>query len=174
MLRVKDPSRLKREEIAQQLHADFGKHGFWMELDALELQLTMAQAHDQAVGFGGNLELAGEPFLFHDQRMITRRYEILRQFAKNGFPIVMDSAGFAVHQRRSAYHIASERVANGLMTEANSKDRDFPRELADDVDANTRILGFAGAGRDHDPLRLSVRDFVDGNLVVAPNLELFA
>src|SRR6202049_2669499 len=169
-----DPSRLKREEIAQHLHTDFGKHRFGMELDAFELQLTMAQAHDKAVGFGGNLELAGAPFLFHDQRMVTRGYEILRQFAKNGFAVVMDSAGFAVHQRRSAYHIASERVANGLMAEANSKDGDLPGELADDVYANTRILWFAGPGRDHDPLRLSVRDFVDGDLVVAPNFELLA
>src|ERR1700724_2263596 len=171
---MKDPSRLKREEIAQHLHTDFGQHGFGMELHAFELQFTMAQAHDQAVGFGGNLELAGEPFLFHDERMVTRGYEILRQFAKNGFAIVMDSAGFAVHQRRSAYHITSERVADGLMAEANSKDRDFPRELADDVDAHTRNLWFAGAGRDHDPLWLSVRDFVDGDLVVAPNFELLA
>jgi len=169
-----NPTDLKCEEIAQHLHTDFGKHGFGMELDAFELQLTMAQAHDKAVGFGGNLELAGEPFLFHDQRMVTRGYEILRKFAKNGFAIVMDSAGFAVHQRRSAYHITSERVANGLMAEANSKDRDFPSELADDVDANARILRFAGAGRDHDPLRFSVGDFVDGDLVIAPNFELLA
>src|ERR1700756_569233 len=145
-----------------------------MELHAFQRPLAVAPAHDKAVGFGGNPERGGEPFLFHDQRMVTRGYEILGQFAKNGFAIVMDSAGFAVHQRRSAYHITSERVANGLMAEANSKDRDFPRELADDVDANARILRFSGAGRDHDPLRFSVGNFVDSDLVIAPNFELLA
>ena len=59
--------------------------------------------------------------------MVARGHEILRQFAKNGFAIVMDAAGFAVHQRRGAYHLAAERVANGLMAEANAKDRDFAR-----------------------------------------------
>ena len=35
-----------------------------MELHAFERQLAMAQAHDQAIGFGGNFEFAGQALSF--------------------------------------------------------------------------------------------------------------
>src|SRR5690348_7616131 len=66
--------------------------------------------------------------------MIAGGHKILRQFAENGLAIVMDAAGFAVHQRGGAHHLAAESIANGLMAKANAKNRDFARELADDVD----------------------------------------
>src|SRR3984893_7269773 len=119
----------KREEIAQDLHAHFGEHGFGMELHAFEEQLAVAQAHDEAVALGGNFEFAGQAFSLHDEGVIARGHEVLRQFAKNGLAIVMDAAGFAVHQRRGAHHFAAEGVANGLMTETNSEDRNFAGEL---------------------------------------------
>jgi len=145
-----------------------------MELHAFEGQLAVAQAHDEGVGLGGDFEFAGQSFFLHDQGMVARGYEVLRQFAKNGLAIVMDAAGFAVHQRRGAHYLATEGVANRLMAEADAENWYLSGELADDVDANAGILRFAGAGGDHDTLRFLGGDLIERNLVVAADFELFA
>src|SRR6266581_6336243 len=165
---------LKSEEIAQELHAHFGEHGFGMELHAFERQLAVAQPHNEPVGLGGDLEFAGQTLFLHDEGMVARGHEVLRQFAKDGLAIVMDAAGLAVHQRRGAYYFAAEGITNGLVAEADAKDGNLARELADDVDANAGVLRLSGTGRDHDALRLFRGDLIEGDLVVAANFEIFA
>src|SRR5437016_2641750 len=106
--------------------------------------------------------------------MVACGHEVLWKFAKNGLAIVMDTAGLAVHQGRGAHYFAAECVTNGLMAKTNSQDWYFAGELADDVNANAGILRLAGAGRDHDALRLFRGDLIERDLVVAADFELFA
>ena len=44
---------LEGQEIAQDLHADFGEDRFGVELHALDAEFAMAQAHDGAVSGAG-------------------------------------------------------------------------------------------------------------------------
>ena len=123
---------LKGEEVLEELLAGFGKDGFGMELDAFDFVAAVAQAHDDAiVGFSGDGELARERFALHDERVITRRREGIGQLAENVFSVVMDPAGLAVKKFRRADDLATERCADGLMSQAHAKDGEFPREALD-------------------------------------------
>jgi hypothetical protein len=55
---------------------------------------------------------------------------------KDGSVVVHDRAGLAVHQMWSAHHPPAESFADGLMSEADAEDRNFPGELADQIDDN--------------------------------------
>src|SRR5206468_13120963 len=97
-----------------------------MELDAFDFVAAVAEAHDDAVtGFGGDGEFAWERFALHDERVIARGGEGVRQLAEDVFAVVMDLARFAVEEFRGANDLASKRSANGLMPEAYAEDREF-------------------------------------------------
>jgi hypothetical protein len=59
---------------------------------------------------------------------------------KDAFTIVHYCAGFAVHQARSAHHVAAKGRPNGLMSKADAKNGDLACEVADQIDADTRFL----------------------------------
>ena len=82
----------------------------------------MAQAHDEAIGLGGDFQFAGQGLFLDDEGMVACGHEVLWKFAKNGLAIVMDTAGLAVHQGRGAHYFATECVTNGLMAKTNSQD----------------------------------------------------
>jgi len=88
--------------------------------------------------------------------------------------IVRDRAGLAVHQVRRADDSSAKSRANGLMSETNSQDWNFAREVPNQVDADTGFLRCAWSRRDHDSLRLHRLNFVDRDLIVAPNFHLRA
>ncbi len=94
----------------------------------------------------------GRLFFSHDQRVVARGHEVLRQLAKDRLVVVMDAAGLAVHEVRGANDLAAEGVADGLMTQADAQKRNLAGEAPDDVDADAGILGHARAGRDDDAL----------------------
>ena len=164
----------EREKVLQELHPYIGEHGFGMELHALHPQGPVAQAHDDAVRFRGDFQIGRHRFFLNDQRVVARRHKILRQILEDRFVVVMNAAGFAVHDLRRADDLPPERVSDGLMAEAHAEDRNLPREAPDHVDANARIFRRAGPGRNHDALRLFCGNLVECNLVVAMHFQLLA
>src|SRR5882724_10387979 len=103
-----------------------------MELHTFDFVAAVAEAHDDAVvGFRGDGELARERFALHDERVVASCGEGIRQHAKNVLAIVMDLAGLAVKKFRGADNLATERGADGLMSQAHAKDGKFPREVLD-------------------------------------------
>src|SRR5579864_7210393 len=150
-----------------------------MELDAFNVMAAVAQAHDgaSAVFFGGpgaDFQLGGQIFFFHDKRMIAGGRHRHRQTLKDGFVVVHDRAGLAVHDMTGTNDIAAEGFADRLVTEADAEHWDFSREVADQVDADARLMRRAWAGRDDDALGTHALNFVHGNLVVAAHLDLCA
>ena len=145
-----------------------------MELNAFDGELAMAEAHDDAVGFGGDFEAARQRAVFDDERMIARGFEVLREIAKNGFAVVMNFAGLAVHDFFCADDFAAEGVADGLMAEANAENGDFPGEALDDGNAQAGFARGAWAGRNNDALGAHARDFVESDLVVAAHGEFLS
>lgn len=146
-----------------------------MELDAFDRKLPVAEAHDDAVGgFGGNFQAARERAAFDDERMVARGFEILREAAKNRLAVVMNFAGFAVHDFFRADDFAAERIADGLMAEANTEDGNFAGEALDDGHAQAGFARRARAGRNNDALRAHARDFVESDFVVAAHGEFLS
>ena len=67
---------LELEEVFQQALALSREDGLWMELDAVDGETFVLQAHDFALGgFGGYFEDVGQGFAFDDERVIARRLE---------------------------------------------------------------------------------------------------
>src|SRR5260370_19922365 len=144
-----------------------------MELDAFDFVAAVAEAHDDAViGLGGDGQLARQGFFLDDERMVARGGEGIRQLAENILAVVMDLAGFAMKQLRSANDFAAECGADGLMAEAHTKDGKLSREALDQLHGNARLLRGAGAGRDDDALGLAPGNFFDGNFVFAMHFDL--
>ena len=69
---------------------------------------------------------------------------------------------------------AAKGLADGLMSKADAEHRNLPREVADQVDADTRFMRRAGPGRNHDAFRAHAFDLVDRHLIVAANLNVGA
>jgi hypothetical protein len=69
-----------------------------------------------------------------------------------------------------ASHVASEGFSDGLVSETDSEDRNFPGEVADQSDADACLMRRARAGRDDDFFRLHGFDFGDRYLIVPANL----
>ena len=85
-----------------------------------------------------------------------------------------DRAGFAVHQVAGADDLAAEGLADGLMAEADSQDRRLAGHAADQRNQNAGLAGRAGARREQDALGPERLDLIDGQLVVAIDLDLRA
>ncbi len=103
-----------------------------MELHAFHFHFSVAQAHDRAVvGLGGNLKCARQRFALHDQRVVARGRERLIEAKENSFAVMLNLAGFAVHYFWRANHAPAKRCADGLMSQANAKNRNLAREALD-------------------------------------------
>src|SRR5690348_11605439 len=128
----------------------------------------MAQAHDCAVGsFGGDFEAAGKRTAFNDERVVARGFEILRELAENRFAVVVNPAGFSVHDSFGAHNFAAESVADGLMSEADAENGNFSGEALHDGDAEAGFARRAWAWRNDDALRAYFLDFFERDFVVA-------
>src|SRR5262245_58187235 len=82
----------------------------------------MAEAHNHAI-----LRFSADFERRRDRRdhegVITSRLKSLRQAFEQAFAVMKDLADFSVHQRRRANDLAAEYFADGLMPQADSKDR---------------------------------------------------
>ncbi len=148
-----------------------------MELHAFDRIPLVAQAHDHggAVGLLGarrDLQLARQVAFRHDERVVARRRERLRQAAKDGAVVVLHLAGLAVHERFGAHHFSAESRADGLMPQTHAEDGRAASHPADQFDADARILRRARAGRDDDALRAQRFHLGHAHLVVAAHIHL--
>ena len=64
------------QKILQHLLAVLGEDGFGVELDAVDGQFAVGEAHDFAFGgFGGDFEAGGEGFAFDDEGVVAGGFE---------------------------------------------------------------------------------------------------
>ena len=150
------------QEVADHLMAALGEHALGMELHALYRQTAMPQPHDDRADPFVSLrprrdgQLGGQRVLVHDERVVAGASQRRRQSAKNAFAVMLHSAGLAVHERARAHHFAAERLANGLVSQANPKNRRFSRHVADQRHQNSRFARRARPRRKQNALRLQV------------------
>src|ERR1700731_4141789 len=97
-----------------------------MELYAFNGEAAMAQAHDhpRSIRFMrlcADLQFAGQAFFSHDQRMVAGSRHRLRRVLEQRLAVMLDTAGFAVHQLMRPDHISAKSRADGLVSQANAQ-----------------------------------------------------
>src|SRR5690606_34010367 len=144
------------QKIREQLVPVFSEDGLGMELHTFDRQAAVAHAHDlldAAIGIFGpcsDFEAVGQAFLLDHQRVVASGIEGVRQAAEHTLPAMVDGGYLAVHDAPGANDPATEGGADGLVAEADAEQRNAAGEVFYRGDGNTRLIGRAGAGRDHD------------------------
>src|SRR5271155_2124743 len=144
-----------------------------MKLHAFDLMFLVPQAHDDpVVRLRGDRQFLRQRLSLDNQRVITRGCKRIIQIVKNAFAIMMNLAGLAMEQFRSADNFAAKRRANGLMSQAHAQNWEFSFQALYQLDGNSRLLRRARPGRNHNFLWLAAFNFFHGNLVVAMHLHI--
>ena len=160
------PRKLRRRSLP-----DVGEDALGVELHALERPLAVAQAHhDAAVRPRRHLEARGHGLGRDHERVVARGGEDVRQPGEDRLAVVADLGGLAVHELRRAHDLAAERLAEGLVPEADAEERH--RRAADELEADPRLVGRPRPRRDHDAVRLQGERVLDAHRVVADDLHL--
>src|SRR5579859_2119236 len=149
-----------------------------MELNTFDREPAMAQSHNhaRAVGFPGlraDLQLLRQALFGDNQRMVARgghgRWGILEQ----GPTVMADLADLAVHDLAGAHHVAAEGHADGLMPQADTEHWLLSGKVANQIDADARLLRRARARRNHNVAGPHGFYLLRGNLIVAAHLNFF-
>ena len=77
-----------------------------------------------------------------------------------------------MHRHRRAHHVAAEGLADRLLAEADAEHRNGRRGLVDQIEADAGLVRRAGAGREHDRVRIGGDHVARGHLVVAMHGDL--
>ena len=78
-------------------------------------------------------------------------------------------AGFAVHEIRRTYDLASERGPEGLVAEAHSQNRHFAGEVPKNIHADPGFLGRARARGNKNAFGLDSFDLTHCDLIIPAN-----
>jgi hypothetical protein len=131
----------------QQDTAGSGHDRLGMKLDPLNGQGPVPHAHQFAlISMRSGLEAVGQSLLFHHQGMIPHAVKRVDQSGKHAKTVMVDGAGFSMHQPGSADDPAAKNLAYGLMAETDSENGNAAAEKKDGFHGNTGLLGCAGPG----------------------------
>ena len=171
--------RRELQKVLDELLSVAGEDAFGVELDTLDRQAAMAEAHDRggAVGVAGacgDLEFGGQRVFGHDQGVIPGAGHWTGDAGEHGLAVMLDAAGLAMHQLRGADDVASKGRSDGLMAEADAENRGLAGEALDERNEDAGILWCARAGRKDEAFGREGLDLVDGELVVATDDHLRA
>ena len=148
---ARPPTSASARKFLQDAVAVLGLDALGMELDAVDRQARVAQAHDRAVGGARiDLELGRHGLGLGRQRMVAGGGERRRQVGEHAGPVVLDRAQLAVHHLPRAADRGAERLGDRLVAEADAQDRDAAGGGADQRQRDAGAVGIAGPGRDHD------------------------
>jgi len=163
------------EEIAQQGRSFGSQDRLGMKLDSLHIELPMLHAHDQAFVIGRrDFQTIRQGGAIDDQGMVASCCKGLGEVGVQARSLMVDSGDFSVHRLRRAAYFGAKGFADDLMAEADSKDGQLSGEVYDDFLADPGVVGRAGAGRDNNGVIVSGRNFIQGDLVVAHDLQRMA
>ena len=93
-----------------------GEDGFGVELHALDIEFSVAHAHDLAVVRPRrDLQTRWAIFGRNCQRVVAVHRKGFRQSSKHTLLGCMDHAGFTVHQSLRPHDLSTKRRANALV-----------------------------------------------------------
>ena len=164
---------LRIQKILQHLLPVLGEDGLGVELDAVDGQFAVGEAHDFAFGgFGGDFEAGREGFAFDDEGVVAGGFEGARQAGEDILAGVEDGGGLSVHEARGANDVAPVNLTDALVAEAHAEDGNFPAEMPNHIATDTGIGRSAWPGGDDDFFGSKLFDVGNGNLVVALHKKL--
>src|SRR4051794_38245059 len=104
-----------------------------MELHTPDRKCAMPHAHDFAIiRPGRHPKLVRAASAIDRERMVAGRIVGCRQSAEHASPAMVDARDLPVHQFLRVYDSPAERLANGLVTQAHTEDRDAALEALDE------------------------------------------
>jgi hypothetical protein len=159
-------------EVGKEFFALFGEEAFGVVLDAFHRPGFVADAHDLVVvGPGGDFVFGGKGAGADDQAVVSRGGEGVGHAGVDGFAIVVDLVGFAVHEAGGSLDDCAGAETDALMAQANAEQGDFGTEVADDLVGDTTFARGAGAGGDDNMGGIQLGHLIDGDFIIAKNLE---
>src|SRR2546428_4238246 len=105
--------------------------------------------------------------------MVSCCWKTLRQSFEQSLAVMENFTRLSMHQRWRADDPSSKYLANGLMAETDSQDRDGFVKMPDDVFCDSRIGGRTRAGRNNDARGFQPLDFFRRNLIVSEYPKVF-
>src|SRR6476646_11734619 len=103
--------------------------------------------------------------------MVARSRHGLRRVLEQRFTVVLDKAGFSVHELMREDNVAAKSGANRLMSQAYTQHRTLAGKVLDQINADARSLRRAGAGRNQNVAGSHLFDSLRRDLVVAPDFN---
>src|SRR5436305_10222401 len=148
-----------------------------MKLDAFDWVAPMAQPHNDActivlARLRADLQFPGKPLFGDDQRVVTSGRHGTWNVSKNRLAVMFNLADLAMHDLFGTDDIAAKGRPDCLMPKADTKNRDLPHKVFDQINADSGFLRRTRSGRDQDMIGLSLFDFFRSDLVIAAHLDL--
>src|SRR5438094_360511 len=84
---------------------------------------------------------------------------------------MVDTRRLSVHQLRRTDDACAVRLTNCLMAETHAENRSRLAELPDQIDGDAGVGWNSGARRNDNRGRIQLSELVDGDLIVAPDLD---
>ena len=167
------PLRGYVEKILQDQVAMLGGDALGMELHAVHRIAAVVHPHDQGVGrFRCHFKILREVFAIDDERVIARRPERPVDAVEDTCAGLPDFGELAVHRNRRPDHAAAKSLADGLVAEADAKDRNVRGGALDQIEADAGLVGRAWTGRQHDGVGVAREHVIDADLIIAMDIDL--
>jgi hypothetical protein len=149
------------DEVLNHRLALVGQDRFWVELHPFNRARNVPQPHDVSViqAAAGDDEGVGNRVFKDSQRMVSGHLERRFHPLIKPLAVVLDHAGFAVHDAAAAADRGSGNQTDGLMAKADSENGGAGQGAIsfhgclEDFEADSRFLGGAGSGAENDALR---------------------
>src|SRR3984893_3585273 len=144
-----------------------------MKLHSFNFVPFVSQSHnDPVIRLRCYRRLSRQTLSFHNQGAITRRGKRVSQLPQHALPIMVNLAGLAMNQWRSALYLPAKSRSNRLVPQAHAKNWKLPRQFLDQLHGNSRLLRRAWTWRNHNPFRLFPLDIFNADLIVAMHFHL--
>ena len=159
------------EEVPEQPRALRYEYRFGVELDSLDRQLTVANAHDRLiVGARRYVQPIRPWFIGHDKGVIARGFEVLRKTLVHALPVVSYAGQLSVPRPDpGTVDPAPESFTNALVTEAYTENGNPASKSLDCIDRDARVGGRTGTRGNNDGVRLHGSKFADRGIVADDN-----
>ena len=127
-------SLMKLEKVLQDGATAVGKNTFRMKLHPPDRESFVPNTHYfPFLRLRRDFQKIRHGIPLDNQGVITRGIERIGHASEQIFAVVFNGRSFPVHHAVIYNHIRAKRVPDALMSQANAKNRNFARELPNDV-----------------------------------------
>ena len=144
---------------------------FRVKLDAKDGPGCMADGHDLTIGCKSvHDQRLRQVARLDRQRMIAHDLIRLWQTLEERAAVMSDLADLAVANFLRRHDLAALGCANALMPQTDAQNRQFGIGFLDELDADARFLGRAGAGRQDNAVRIQRQRGISTKFIIANDL----